>query len=125
MRGGNVGRALINFKLNLGMSGIGRTTYLALVFAVLLAANVMAFEYYQARVTRDYIQILYTNLARMNGEMGALEEKFNQLSTKISALEAKIDQLTTKTDASAAKPDKPGPPTSHAPPPRKCRGLFC
>jgi len=108
MRGGIVGRALTNFKLNLGMPGIGRTTYLALVFAVLLAANVMAFEYYQARITRDYIHILYTNLVRMNGEMGALEEKLNQLTTKISALEVKIDQLTTKTDALAAKPDKPG-----------------
>ena len=122
MRGGIVGRALTNSKLYLGKSGIGGTTYLALVFAVLLGANVMAFEYYQARITRDHTHILYTNLARMNGDMGALEAKLNQLSAKISALEAKIDQLTTKADA---KPEKPGPPTSLTPPPRKCTGLFC
>jgi hypothetical protein len=61
----------------------------------------------------------------MNEDMGALEARLIQLSTKISALEAKIDQLTTKTDALAAKPEKPGPPTSLAPSPRKCTGLFC
>jgi outer membrane murein-binding lipoprotein Lpp len=125
MRGGIVGRALTNSKLYLGKSGISGTTYLALVFAVLLGANVMAFEYYEARITRDHTHILYTNLARMNEDMGALEAKLNQLSTQISALEAKIDQLTTKTNALAAKPEKPGPPTSLAPSPRKCTGLFC
>jgi outer membrane murein-binding lipoprotein Lpp len=125
MQRGIVGRALTNFKRNLGSSGIGVTTYLVLVFAVLLAVNVVAFDYYQARITRNYTHILFMNLARMNGEMDALEAKLNQLSTKIGGLETKIDQLTTKTDALAAKLDKPGPPTSLAPPQRRCTGLFC
>jgi outer membrane murein-binding lipoprotein Lpp len=108
-----------------GRPGIGITAYLVLIFAVVLAGNVIAFDYYQARITRYHPDILYTNVARMYGDINALEAKLNQLSAKIDGLEAKIDQLTPKTDASAAKPDKPGPPTSLAPHPRRCTGLFC
>lgn len=124
--------ALIKYKLRLAKSGIGINKYLWLVFVILLAGNVMAFNYYQARLTRYYFQISQMNAVRMDGDIDILAAKLNQLNTSIDRLETKIDglqenvnQLTTKTDALAAKLDKPAPPTSLAPPSHRCTGIFC
>ncbi len=125
--------ALTKYKLRLGRSVIGVNKYLRLAFVILLAGDVMAFNYYQARLTRYYVQTSQMNVVRMNEDIDILEAKLNQLNTTIDRLEAKLDgveeevnQLTTKTDALAARLDKPAPPpTSLAPPPRHCTGIFC
>jgi hypothetical protein len=62
-----------------------------LAFVVLLAGNVMAFDYYQARITRYHTDILYTNVVMMNGDIDALEAKLNKLSAKIDGLEELIN----------------------------------
>src|SRR5262245_54493537 len=62
------------------------------VFAVLLAAGAMEFNYYQERLTRDYIQVLLIDAARMSSDMDALDAKLSQLNTKIDALDAKLDK---------------------------------
>lgn len=137
--------ALTKYKLRLAKSGTGVNKYLWLIFVILLAGNVVAFDYYQARLTRFYLQVSQVNAVRMmnavrmNGDTDISEARYNQLNTTIDRLEAKIDglqakidgleekvnQITTKTDILASKLDKPGPPTSLAPPPRRCTGIFC
>jgi outer membrane murein-binding lipoprotein Lpp len=122
-----ISRALTDFKLNLARSGIGAKTYLVLVFLVLLAGNVMAFNYYQARMTRYYLHILYMNVVRMNADIDTLDAKLNKLNAVIDGLSPKVDQLNAKTDALNTKLDKQAlpPPTSLVPPPHKCTGIFC
>ncbi len=119
---GIVGSALTKFRPAPGIE-----KYLWIVFAVLLAGNVMAFGYYQARITRYYLHILHMNVVSMSLDMDALDTRLNQLSTKVDDLETKINQLTAKNDALSAKLDKPAlpPPTSLAPPPHRCTGIFC
>jgi hypothetical protein len=75
------------------------------VFAVLLAAAVMEFNYYQARLTREYLRAFLVNTAEMSGEMDTLDARLNQLSMKIDSLNAKLDKPPAA--SSAAPQTKP------------------
>jgi hypothetical protein len=83
------------------------------IFALLLAAGIIEFNYYQARLTRDYVRALLVNVAQTNGEIDALDAKLNQLTIKVDALNAKLDNLGAKADkpplAPSAAPAKPRP----------------
>jgi hypothetical protein len=61
-------------------AGIGKSTWL--VFAIVLAANIIAFNYYQARITRYYISVLLTNIVRLNDDIDTLQTKIDQLNKK-------------------------------------------
>jgi outer membrane murein-binding lipoprotein Lpp len=124
---GIFGGLLTKFKPRLGRRAVDIPKNLWIVFAVLLAGNVMAFNYYQARVSRYYLHIMHMNIVRMNGDIDLLDGKLNQLSAKIDGLEAKINQLSAKNDSLSAKLDKPAlsSPATQAQPPHRCTGLFC
>jgi hypothetical protein len=74
------------------------------VFAVLLAVTIMEFNYYQARLTREYLRVFLVNAAEINGEIDALQAKLNQLNMKIDSLSAKLDKLSLSSSAVQAKP---------------------
>jgi hypothetical protein len=61
-----------------------------LVFVIVVAGNIIAFSYYQERITRYYISVLLVNLVRMNEDMDALDAKVNQLNKKTDDLTAKL-----------------------------------
>jgi hypothetical protein len=63
------------------------------VFAILLTVAIMEFNYYQARLTREYLRALLVSAAQINGDIDALEAQLTQLNMKIDALGAKLDKL--------------------------------
>jgi hypothetical protein len=77
-------------------AGMRKSTWV--VFAIVLVGNIIAFNYYQARITRYYLSVLLLNIVTMNDD--------------IDTLQAKIDQLNKKTDDIRAKLDKPVLPSS-------------
>jgi hypothetical protein len=99
--GGTAGNA-IELQFRRLVLGIKRNAWA--VFAVLLAVTIMEFNYYQARLTREYLRVFLVNTAEMNGEIEALDAKLNQLSMKIDSLNAKLDKLSLSSSALQAKP---------------------
>jgi hypothetical protein len=91
---------------------IGKRKSTWVAFAIVLAGNIIAFNYYQARVTRYYISVLLENLVRMNEDIDALQAKLNQLSKRTDGTGASLDNpeppssavLTTSRPSSSAKP---------------------
>jgi hypothetical protein len=81
------------------VAGIRKSTWV--VLAIVLAGNIIAFNYYQERITRYYFSVLLTNIVRINED--------------IDALQARINQLEQKTDNIGAKLDKPVLPSASAP----------
>jgi hypothetical protein len=100
-------------KLRFARTVTGIKTYLWVAFAIALAVNVVAFDYYQARITRYYLGVLLMNLIKMSEDIDTLDAKLNQLS-------AKIDDLSSKLDKRPAPPP-PIPTTPPSPPPAKAR----
>jgi hypothetical protein len=74
------------------------------IFALLLTAAVMEFNYYQARLTREYLRAFLVSAVQMNGEIDALDAKLNQLNMKIDALSAKLDKVSHPPGAVQTKP---------------------
>jgi hypothetical protein len=101
----------IEFQLRPLLLGIKK--YAWVIFALLLAAGVIEFNYYQARLTREYLRALLVGAAQTNGEIDALDTKLNQLTIKVEALSAKLDNIGAKVDklplASSAIQAKPRP----------------
>ncbi len=90
---GIVGRALKSLsKLRFAQTATGIKKYLWVVFAIVLAGNIVGFNYYQARITRYYIGVLLMNIVRMNEDIDALDAKLNKLSAKIDDLSGKLDK---------------------------------
>jgi hypothetical protein len=86
------GGPLKSIKSQFRRVGLGIKKHSWTVFAILLATAVMEFNYYQARLTREYIRAFLVSAAQMNGEADALSAKLDQLNTKIDALSAKLDK---------------------------------
>ena len=90
------------------VAGIRKSSWVA--FAIMLAANIIAFSYYQERITRYYLSVLLANLVRINGDMDALEAKINQLNQKTDDLSAKLGKpssssgISTSPSSNSAKP---------------------
>jgi hypothetical protein len=101
---GAAGNALKPVKRQFRELAFGIKRHARAVFAVLLAAAIMEFNYYQARLTRDYLRVFLVNAAEMNGEIDALEAKLNQLNIKIDSLSAKLDKLSLSSPVLQAKP---------------------
>jgi hypothetical protein len=83
---------------------VGIRKYAWVIFALLLAAGVIEFNYYQARLTREYLRALLVSTAQTNGDIDALDSRLNQLSAKIEALGAKVDKLPLSSPAIQVKP---------------------
>jgi hypothetical protein len=101
---GAAGRVLKPIKLQFRQLALGIKKHAWVIFAVLLTAGVMEFNYYQARLTRDYVRVLLLNAARINGDIDALDAKLSQLNTKIDALSAKLDKPPVPSSAVSTKP---------------------
>jgi hypothetical protein len=86
----------VEFQFRPLMLGIKK--YAWVIFAILLAAGIMEFNYYQARLTREYLRALLVGAAQTNGEIDALDAKLNQLTIKLEALNAKLDSIGAKID---------------------------
>jgi hypothetical protein len=69
-------------------AGIRKSTWV--VFVIVLAGNVIAFNYYQERITRHYLSVLLSDLARMSEDMDTLDAKINQLNERTNDLSAKL-----------------------------------
>jgi hypothetical protein len=89
-----------------------KSTWVTLV--IVLAANIVAFNYYQERITRYYLSVLLANLVRMNGDVDALEGKISQLGKKTDELSAKLGN-----PAPASSPVISMSPASNSPRPRR------
>jgi hypothetical protein len=101
------GHALQPLKRQFRKLGLGIKKHAWAVFAILLAAVVMEFDYYQARLTREYLRAFLVNTAETSGEIDALQAKLNELNMKIDSLNAKLDKPPA---ASATAPQaKPKP----------------
>jgi hypothetical protein len=83
---------------------LGIKKYPWAVFAVLLTAAIIEFNYYQARLTREYLRAFLVSAAQTNGEIDALDAKINQLNIKLDALSAKLDKLPLSSPAVQARP---------------------
>jgi hypothetical protein len=101
---GGVSSALKPVKVQFNRLALAVKKHPWAVFAVLLTAAIMEFNYYQARLTREYFRALLISTAQMNGEIDALDAKLNQLSIKIDILSAKLDKLSPPAQAVQAKP---------------------
>jgi len=77
-------------------------------FAIVLAGNIIAFNYYQARITRYHLSNLLMNIVRMNEDIDTLEAKINQLNKKTDDIGAKLNKpvpvLSTSPASNLTKP---------------------
>jgi len=71
-------------------AGTRKSTWV--VFAIMLAGNIIAFHYYQARITRYYLSVLVMNMVRLNEDLDTLQAKLNQLDKKTDDLNAKLNK---------------------------------
>jgi hypothetical protein len=81
-------------------AGVRRSTWV--VFAIVVAGNIIAFNYFQERITRYYLGVLLMNIVNLNEDIDSLRAKIGQLDKKIEGMDAKLD--------------KPAPASSSAPP---------
>jgi hypothetical protein len=101
------GGALAPVKLQFRRLVLGIRKHASVIFALLLTAGIMEFNYYQARLTRDYLRAFLVSAAQMNGDIDALDAKLNQLNIKIDAMGAKLDNLGARLDKLSAPPPAP------------------
>jgi len=98
------GAALKPIKGRLRPLAFGIKKNAAVVFAILLAAGVMEFDYYQERLTREYLRALLIDAARVSSDVDGLDAKLSQLNMKIDVLDAKFDKLQLSAAAAVARP---------------------
>jgi uncharacterized protein YlxW (UPF0749 family) len=73
------------------------------VLAIVLAGNIIAFNYYQERITRYYFSVLLTNIVRINEDIDTLQAKVNQLNQKIDNIDAKLDKPVLPSSSSSSR----------------------
>jgi hypothetical protein len=81
-------------------AGIRKSTWIA--FAIVVAGNIIAFNYYQERITRYYLGILLMNIVSLNEDIDSLQAKINQLNKKIDGIEAKVDKPAQPSPSAAS-----------------------
>jgi hypothetical protein len=81
-------------------AGITKSTWIA--FAIVAAGNIIAFNYYQERITRYYLGILLMNIVSLNEDIDSLQAKINQLNKKIDDIDAKVEKPAQSSPSAAS-----------------------
>jgi hypothetical protein len=71
-------------------AGVRRSTWIA--FAIVVAGNIIAFNYFQERITRYYLGVLLMNIVSLNADLDSLQAKISQLDKKLEGMDAKLDK---------------------------------
>jgi hypothetical protein len=84
-------------------AGIRKSPWIA--FALVVAGNIIAFNYCQERITRYYVGVLLMNIVSLNEDIDSLQAKINELNNRIDGMGAKLDKLAPpSTSALSASP---------------------
>src|SRR5215469_7384448 len=88
----SAGGALSALPIRLRGMAAGTKTSTWIVFAIVVAGNIIAFDYYQARITRYYLSVLLMNIVRMNDDMDLVQAEINRLNKRTDDIRAKLDK---------------------------------